>query len=294
MEKIKFVERFRPAMGSLFTVRPAGDDDEHLSAVAEAAFDEIERIERLLSWRDPRSECSRINRDAAVGPVLIDVEMAAILQTCDEARRATDGYFDVTATDSAVSHPKIEIDAARRLVRFLGPDVRLDFGAFGKGYALDRAADEMRRYGVTRGLLDGGTSSVSALGTGPDDSPWRVGLRSPFVVDGGEVRQLRLSDAALSCSGVFDGSAATSDVVDPRTGRPLSEAAACAVVASTAATAEILSTALLCMGKRRAAAYIERTSNTWLDATSAVVWLEPDEQGAKLELLLDRTPGIFA
>jgi thiamine biosynthesis lipoprotein len=282
-------------MGSMFTVRLVGDDDEHLAAVAEAALDEIERVERLLSWRDPRSECSRIHREAATGPVLVDFEMAAILQTCDEARRATEGYFDVVASsESDISNLKLQIDAVHRLVHFTDPRVRLDFGAFGKGYALDRAADELRRFGATRALLDGGTSSVLALGAGPDGSPWRVGLRNPFDADGRELRQLRLTDAALSCSGVFDGAAATSDVVDPHTGRPLTDAAACAVVANSAATAEILSTALLCMGKERATAYIETTANAWLDATSAVVWIESGEQGASVKLLLDRKPGIFA
>lgn len=281
-------------MGSMFTVRLVGDDDEHLAAVAEAALDEIERVERLLSWRDPRSECSRIHREAATGPVLVDVEMAAILQTCDEARRATEGYFDIATTSpSAISNLKYEIDVAGRVVHFTAPGVRLDFGAFGKGYALDRAADELRRFDVTRGLLDGGTSSVLALGSGPDGSPWRVGLRDPFVADREELRQLRLADAALSCSGVFDGATATSDVVDPHTGRSLTDAAACAVVANSAATAEILSTALLCMGKERATAYIETTANAWLDATSAVVWIESDDDGPRVELLLDRLPEAF-
>ncbi|MGC3968555.1 MAG: hypothetical protein QM775_14590 [Pirellulales bacterium] len=40
------VERARPAMGSLFRLRLIGDDAEHLEATADAAFDEIERIEQ--------------------------------------------------------------------------------------------------------------------------------------------------------------------------------------------------------------------------------------------------------
>ena len=52
-------------MGSLFQLRLIGDDEEHLAAVADAALDEIERVERLLSWRDVRSEAARINREAA-------------------------------------------------------------------------------------------------------------------------------------------------------------------------------------------------------------------------------------
>jgi thiamine biosynthesis lipoprotein len=282
-------------MGSLFTIRLIGDDEEHLATVAEAALDEIDRVERLLSWRDPRSECARINREAVTGPVLVDHEMTAILQTCDEARRATQGYFDITTgsdnPQSAITNPQsqisdlsFEIDPDTRLVRFSAPGVRLDFGAFGKGYALDRAADEMRRFGVTHALLDGGTSSILAVGDGPDGKPWRVGLRNPFAADAPELRQLVLCDAALSCSGVFDvETRQTSDVVDPHTGRPLADAAAVAVIANSAATAEVLSTALLSMGKDGARAETEREGNSLIAAASLIVWMEPGDGAAVIE-----------
>jgi thiamine biosynthesis lipoprotein len=280
-----FVERSRPAMGSLFTVRLIGEDEEHLATVAEAALDEIERVERLLSWRDPRSECARINREVAAGPVLVDHEMTAILQTCDEARRATDGYFDISTEYSVLSTQYFSIDTETRLVRFIAPDARLDFGAFGKGYALDRAAEELRQFGVTSALLDGGTSSVLALGIGRDGKPWRVGLRNPFVADAPELRQLALTDAALSCSGVFDAETQlTSDIVDPHTGHALAEPAAVAVVTNSAATAEMLSTALLAMGKERARAYTERGGNPLIAAASPVVWMQPGDGAATVEV----------
>jgi len=280
-------ERAKPAMGSLFTVRLIGDDEEHLSAVADAAFAEIDRVERLLSWRDVRSECSRINREAAAGPVLVDYEMLAILQTCDEARRATDGYFDIVAARQEPRPPgTLQLDAARRTIQFTGPECRLDFGAFGKGYALDRAADELRRYGVTRALLDGGSSSILAMGDGPEVFPWRVGLRNPFVDDAPELQQLLLRDTALSCSAVFGSGDKTSDVVDPHTARPLADRTAVAVVANSAEAAEVLSTALLAMGKERAAAYIKETQNAWLAAASRVVWISESEGAANLETLL--------
>lgn len=290
------VERAKPAMGSLFTVRLIGDDEEQLSAVADQAFSEIDRVERLLSWRDVRSECSRINREAAAGPVLVDYEMLAILQTCEEARRATDGYFDIAVRTeySVLSTDRVTIDAVRRTIQYNDPNLRLDFGAFGKGYALDRAAEELRRYGVTRALLDGGSSSILALGDGPDDRPWRVGLRNPFVDDAPELRQLLLCNAALSCSAVFGATGETSDVVDPHTGRPLADRTAVAVVANSAAAAEVLSTALLAMGKERAAAYIKEARNSWFDATSTVVWMTETNGAATVEVLFERSPEIIA
>lgn len=277
-------------MGSLFRLRLLGDDEEHLVAVAEAALDEISRVERLLSWRDPRSEAARINRLAATEPVLVDFEMAEILATCATANLATDGYFDIA--HGSRRRDVWKIDATNRLVRLYEPDVQLDFGAFGKGYALERAAVELRRYGVMRGLLDGGTSSVLALGCDEAGKPWPVGLRDPFVVHAAanpepvEVSQLMLSDSALSCSATFEagaattGNAATSDIIDPHDGRPPAELAGCAVVAKSAATAEILSTALVCMGRLRATAYTDlnkasAAARRLLDDVVSIDWLEP-------------------
>src|SRR5438132_927598 len=72
----------RVAMGTYFEVFLAGDDEEHLRAVADAVLDEVVRAERLLSRFDPASEVSRINRLAGQQPVLVDVEVLDVLRTC--------------------------------------------------------------------------------------------------------------------------------------------------------------------------------------------------------------------
>lgn len=302
---IRLFEFARPAMGSLFQLRLVGDDAEHLAAVAEAAFDEIERVERLLSWRDARSETSRINREAGDRPVRIDVETCALLAVCIRGTEQTDGYFNVVRPRSPGPSPNdappreelgLALDVERRLVRLAGAEASLDFGAFGKGYALDRAAVELRRYGVRAALVDGGGSSVLALGD-DDGKPWLIGLRNPFSPRpdrretwSAELHRLPLVDAAFSCSATVDefSPATTSDLVDPHTGRPLLEVAACGVVAPSAATAEILSTALVCMGKARAGAYTRRSGNDLLAAATTVVWIAEEGGLPRVETLLNR------
>src|SRR5262245_39811982 len=87
---IQSVRRTRPAMGTLFEVLLLGDDEEHLTAVADAVLDEVQRIERLLSRFDPRSEISRINRLAAAESLVVDCELAGLLAACFEARHWTE------------------------------------------------------------------------------------------------------------------------------------------------------------------------------------------------------------
>ena len=207
-------------MGTLFEVLLLGDDEEHLAAVADAVLDEIQRIERLLSRFDPRSEISRINRLAATQDVLIDREVAQLLAACFAARDWTIGAFDITASgrrqppgdvaatnDSAL--PNIAFDSSRRLIRFLDPETQLDLGAIGKGYALDRAAEILAENAVEHVLLHGGTSSVLARGEGENGQPWRIALRDPSTGEPAET--IELVDAALSCSAASE----QADMIDP-------------------------------------------------------------------------------
>jgi thiamine biosynthesis lipoprotein len=273
------VHHVRPAMATLFEVVLIGEDEEHLGAVAEAALDEISRVERLLSRHDPQSEVSRVNREAIRGEVIVDRELFELIGRCAEAMSRTDGYFDIAVQKCEPPADRREmisvtVDNQKRTMRFYREDVSLDFGALGKGYALDRAAEIVRSFGVDRALLHGGTSSILALGNGPNEKPWRIGIRNPTAADDAvEIAQISLIDRGYSCSAVFSADQTVSDIVDPHSGVPLAEQAACVVIASTALDAEMLSTALLAMGMARARAYTEKVapgvSVGWIAGTSA-------------------------
>lgn len=229
------------------------DPTENRLAAAEAALDEIERVEGVLSRFDPASETWRVNRQAAQAPVRLSVELAAFLQRCRDFCAETEGYFDVTAGSvPAGTAPEevMQLDEVQRTLFFLHPEVRLDFGAVGKGYALDRAALVLQEMGVTDALLHGGTSSVRALGTN-GGHPWRVGLRA-LTAGAGESGDLFLQDASLSVSGSVHPGQKISDVINPHTGQRLEHAAFCAVQAADGVAAEVYATAFLCLGREKA------------------------------------------
>ncbi|MBA4147504.1 MAG: FAD:protein FMN transferase [Verrucomicrobia bacterium] len=243
----------RPAMNTWFEIVLPGDDAENLQAAGEAALDEIERIEKLLSRFDPASEVSRINRDAAISPVLLDVELTGILETCRKAWLETDGFFDIAVNrEEDANFGAIDFDPDTRLIFFRNVNARLDFGGFGKGYALDCAARLLRECGVKQALLHGGTSSVLAIGNDANEQPWRIGLRDPWK-DDVVLQQVDLSDNALSTSATGK---TVSDILDPFQRQPLQEKASCTVIAESAAQAEVFSTALLCMGKDKVASFV--------------------------------------
>ncbi|WP_435020442.1 FAD:protein FMN transferase [Tundrisphaera sp. TA3] len=276
------VHRIRPAMATTFEAWLVGDDEEHLDAVAGAALDEIRRVERLLSRFDPAAEVARVNREAAARPVRVDRELLAILLDARSWWERTDGSFDILAAAGARPglrfDDRIAIDPDAATVRFLDPAARIDLGGYGKGYALDAAARVVAEFGIRSAFLHGGTSSALARGVGPDGHPWQIALRDPFANDPGtELGRVELVDCGFSSSATLGPGMARSDILDPRTGTPQSEQAAVSAIAPTAAEAEVLSTALLAMGKDRGQRWQKRTQRdgvrvAWIDR-DGVEWL---------------------
>lgn len=270
-----------PAMGTWFEAVLRGDDAGHLGAVASAVFDEVDRVERLLSRHDPRGEVARVNREASGRHVLVGFELVEILRVCRAAWEASDGAFDVAA--SAGPGPPgrpfggVEIDPDRRTVRFARPGLALDFGGFGKGYALDRASEIVEAQGVRHALIHGGTSSFRAAGDDGRGDGWSVGVRNPDRPPGvaGELFRVVLRDEGFSCSAVYGHNPGVSDLIDPRRGRELTEPAGCVAVAGVAARADVASTALLVMGRGDARSHAARLAG----AGGRVAWFGPGADG---------------
>jgi thiamine biosynthesis lipoprotein len=263
----------RPAMACRFEVL-LDSDDAPLVPAARVALDGIDAIEAALSYFRETSELSRVNREAARGPVVVSPELFALLRLCGEVHALTGGAFDPTSTPlsrawgflaregrlpeaseveaarASVGWTHVELDAAQRTVRFAREGLELNLGAVGKGWALDRVTAGLRAAGASRALLSAGGSSQRAWGR----SPWEVALTSA----GETLGRLRLRDAALGTSGAgeqhFEAAGRRyGHVIDPRTGRPAGEVRSATVLADEASVADALSTAFLVGGPAVAA-----------------------------------------
>lgn len=244
-------QRSCEAMGTRFEVILRGDDAQHLEAVAVAVCEEFLRLDAALSRFNSTSEIARINREAKYKSVRIDREIFSLLERCEMARQHTNGFFDVTAATGGAG---IELDAERCSVRFTNEKVQIDLGAIGKGYALDCGHEILSRYGVQSALLNGGTSSILAVG----DS-FTIDIRHPLNPEK-IVQRLALQNRALSCSAARHPWQSQSDVVNPLNGTAMIGDDACFVLATNATDAEIFSTALLAMGKEQSEQYLKKLS----------------------------------
>lgn len=233
----------RIVLGCRCELRLVGDDRVHLRAAGETALDEISRIDAWLSCFRHDSETSRINQADAGVPLRIDHELTDLLAVCAAAWQTLDGAFDPVAGSRGddgqpLTWADLEFLPSRRRLTKLASGVRLDFGAVGKGYALDRARRILLAAGVERALLNAGGSSQLAMGSPADSGGW------PIALPGLDLNW-ELANAALSTSATKHPTQMVSDVLTPQTGQPLEGERLVTVQAGTATLAEILSTALL-------------------------------------------------
>jgi FAD:protein FMN transferase len=155
----------------------------------------------------------------------------------------------VSNTGPCVPPPHLRLDPEASTIRFGLAGMRLDLGAAGKGYAIDSAIAVLVDHGVESALLHGGTSSVHAIGTPPDDS-WRIGYGGPIS---GPLRSYTLRDSALSVSAVHgksftSGGRRYGHVLDPRSGASVDGAQSAIVTGPGSLECDVLSTALLVLG----------------------------------------------
>jgi thiamine biosynthesis lipoprotein len=275
------------AMATTFEVICSHPDARYAGQAAHAAFAEVHRLEQELSRFRPNSDVSRVASLGAGGSTRVSPETMECLAVAKVLFALTAGAFDVSIGTGLET---LELEPDALTVRARRDGVRVDLGGIGKGYAVDRMAEVLDEWGIERALVHGGFSSVLALEPPPGDEGWPLTLRAPGAFGAASLERLRVRQAALSASGTRKGD----HVVDTRTGAPVRDRAAWAVVPcrpgrrearavagwpdlerSPSAVAEGLSTAFLIL----APAEVEELC---LRAPGVEAWLAPGPAGRAL------------
>jgi len=265
-------------MGTTYTIAVYGTDRFALDSAVESAFEEAARLDELLSNYRQDSEWSRVNRDAAKGPVRVSDELFKLLEQCKTYSEASEGAFDITVgplmkiwgfykQDGRIPHraeirqalsrigwQNIQLDAAARAVRFLRP-IEMDPGGIGKGYAVDRMIEVLKRQGVDRALISAGRSSIYGLGAPPSEPRgWRVTIPDPRD-QRKSAAEVFLRNESMSTSGTSEkfflaGGKVYSHIMDPRTGYPAEGMLAVSVVAPRTIDSEAWTKPFFVMGRQ--------------------------------------------
>jgi FAD:protein FMN transferase len=240
------------------------------------AFEEINRIENLLSYSRDGSEIAAINRAAGVAPVKVSQETFAIIQRSANYAAQFNGIFDIsigpittlwgfsdekeitippqqelTAKLKLVDYRRIVLKQADTTVFLQTKGMRLDLGGIAKGYAIDRAAAVLKAKGVTHFFVDAG-GDIYAAGYKFGEQNWTVGIQHPRQPDS-LLATFEGHDLSVATSGdyerykIIDGQR-YHHIIDPRTGFPATLTQSVTVFANTAEEADAWATYLFIIG----------------------------------------------
>jgi thiamine biosynthesis lipoprotein len=270
-----------------FEVVLYAQSDEAAEAAFAKAFARIAELDKKLSDYDSASELSRLSATSQIGSlppgttnsaspaVRLTNDLWTLLSESQQLSGASAGAFDVTigpltklwrrarrwkelpdapalaAAREAVGYQHLHLDPAQRTARLLRPNMRLDLGGIGKGFAAEQAAIAAAATGVRRVLVRG-SGDIVALDPPPQQRGWRVGL-APLNPEDPPARFVELANCAISTSGdarqhlIVDGRR-YSHIIDPRTGEPISGRSSVSVIALHGSLADGLATAASVLG----------------------------------------------
>ena len=167
------IRRCRPLLGTFVEVTVDHHDAGQAQRAIDAAFAAIERVGHLMSFHDPQSEVSRLNRLAAHQNVFISCETYEVLRCAKELHERTEGIFDITVASELLDRGLLPNHAFLSgyknycgrtsdiellpdgLVHFLRP-LCIDLGGIAKGFAVDQAVEALEHNGIQNGLVNAG------------------------------------------------------------------------------------------------------------------------------------------
>ncbi len=263
-------------------------DEQKAGLCAGRVFDEMRRIDALMSPFKPDSEVSAINRDAAIEPVTVSPELYALIQRALEFSKLSNGVFDISfasigyrydyrrgirpddrqirASLDNIDYRQIQLQDGR--IRFLRPGMRIDLGGIAKGYAVDRSIELLKQCGIRNALVSAGGDS-RLLGD-RHGRPWIIGIRHPRR-EGAVALRLPLDNSAISTSGDYErfflsNGERVHHIINPSTGKSARKSWSSTVIGPDATTTDALSTTLFILGAEAGMKLIDQ-----LDGLDAII-----------------------
>jgi thiamine biosynthesis lipoprotein len=280
--------RARYLMGTRLVIECTG---EVAPQVFDAAFEEVGRLESILSNWLESSELSHLNREGIRAPFPVSADLMHAVEVSLKWAERTEGAFDPTveslmrryglrdgnalADDPApaggdrsgtasaeegsrppavVGWRHVVVDSEERAIHFTKEGIGIDLGGIGKGIALDEAAKVLAGRGVAGGLLDFG-GQVLAMGEPGAEDGWLIGVTDPAQRER-TVATVTLRAGSLATSGngeraMIEDEGIVGHILNPRAAAPARFTGSVSVLAASGTTADALSTALFVMGPAR-------------------------------------------
>ncbi len=277
-QKIQPLKRSQMIMGTMVEITVMPPDEQAI----EAAFEEMKKVDTLMSTYKENSEVSILNRE---GENHLSTETLQVIGEAINFSEITGGAFDITCRPlinlwkkakkeqvipspqeikealSLVGYEKIKILPEGDVVRFKQKGMQIDLGGIAKGYAVDRAIEALRKNGIRRALVNAG-GDLYALGNGPGGEKWKVGIQDPREEDK-LLGIIKVKDVGVATSGDYQRyftieGKRLSHIVNPKTGQTVQDVPmSVTVIAPHATTTDALATGVFVLGPQKGMELIE-------------------------------------
>jgi len=281
------LRRAQMQMGTIVTLTAVAPTKAMAHAALAAGFQEVRRLEELLSTWIPTSELSRVNAKAGHEPVRVSPDTMLVLKRSLEIAKLTEGGFNIaigpavqlwTSTEepripsqSELDHlrplvdwNRIHLDEAAHTVFLTEPGMRIDIGGIGKGFAADYAIAAMKAEGATGGVV-ALAGDIKTFGRMFNNELFSVGIQHPRQ-EGAMLARIDLDNEAISTAGDYErfflyNGVRYHHILDPKTLQPARGCQSVTVIAKEGWLADGLDTGIFVMGPERGMELIERLPN---------------------------------
>lgn len=276
----KLVQSSRLVFGTSCSISAPADAD------VESVWKRLAELDDSLGAHNLDSELSRLNGRAGQGWVNVSEDLHRAIELALEMAEASGGAFNpalgnlVELWGIGGENPKVpeqaQIDRALGhsdwknielgpddTVRILDPELKIDLGAIGKGFAADEAARMLAEQGIDSALLNFG-GNIMTVGRRPDGKMFRIGIQAPFEQRNSYNQVVRIAGESVVTSGVYERCFTGEDgtlyhhILNPDTGYPaLSGLLSVTIIGPESAICDGLSTACFVLGVERGLALLE-------------------------------------
>lgn len=296
----QFRKNYIDVFDTVTTIIGYGNSQEEVTEHADILMDELKRYHKLYDIYNSYegiNNLKTINDNAGIAPVKVDKEIIDLLNFSIDLYDKTNGQTNIALgsvlkiwhnyrnagidnptsaslppmelLEEAANHCDINniiIDEEASTVYLNDPDMSLDVGSIGKGYAVQKVSEYARELGYNNMVISVG-GNISVIGPKADESLWKFGVQNPDLEsEQTSIQSVNLMDTCLVTSGDYQRYYTVDGVdychiIDPDTLMPANYCKSVTVITPDSGEADALSTALFCMPFEEGLAYINAFDN---------------------------------
>ena len=281
--KLYEVKETKEMMGTIVSITVHHEDKEIARRSIDNAFQEMSKIDSLLSSYKNTSEVSILNRDKQSTSASEDFQDN--IQKSLYYGNLSNGAFDITVQPILDLYTKSfrknkrppskeEIDAELKKIDWekitikqntisIGNNQKITLGGIAKGYAVDKAVESLKTDGINNALVNAG-GDMRTIGKKYNTQEWNIALANPRDKND-YITIIPVSNKAIVTSGDYERyyeNKSFHHIVDPRTGYSAAELMSVTIITDSAFDADAISTAVFVLGKEEGLKFIENLNNT--------------------------------